>query len=176
MKNLSRQLFIIVLGNLFCFQIASAQGKQIDRGKINGPFTIEFVNEKIKINPDEFFKLSELKLVENEYDNKYIRLTQIKWALEAFNKGKIKAYDILIKNTNIAKPFYAKIAFFNATENTVTSAVARYYEISIDQKYFENATRGRIATVFEYSEKKAALATYSKFKITWIIYMSDEPL
>ncbi|MEI9954967.1 MAG: hypothetical protein WDM90_01310 [Ferruginibacter sp.] len=150
----------------------------IAKGKIDGDFTIQFTKTNKTINPTEFFTLDGLGISPNsgQISNKTVRSTDINSALKLFKKQKIKNYPITITKPGYSKPYYGKIAFFNTNKKSEADAVARYYEIDIAKSYFDNATRGRMAIVYEYSKLQVGLYKAAASKIpTWIILMSDEP-
>jgi hypothetical protein len=148
---------------------------QIDRNKVASDVTIKVLDKNLTLKPNEFFTLSETGLEANggPIDAQLLELTKIDVALKAFKKKKYVSYDVLINNAKYSKPYYGKIAFFNASKSNATSAVTRYREITIDNNYFESATRGRVAIMYEY----ALYNGFSAWKTpTWVLLMSDEPL
>ena len=90
----------------------------IDKGKINGNFTITLPGRNVTIKNNEFFRLSDLGLSANsgQVKKKTILATDIKSALKLFKKQKIKNYDIRISKDGFDRPYYGKIAFFNTTK------------------------------------------------------------
>jgi hypothetical protein len=164
----------------------------IEKGKIQDDVTINFTQQKISIKPDEFFTLSELGLRAGE--------TAWQWSKEqtidqykSFDNprsglGKIyPVYNITIKKPGYSNPYYGKILFLNASEASNTEAVARYYEIQIPNQYFENAKGGRIACVYEFSNRASTTSLKAPgrrivkiagagFSPTWIIWLSDTPM
>jgi hypothetical protein len=167
---------LILVCTFFISSCGTVLKVPIERGKIDGDFTIQFTDKNITLRPNEFFKLSELGLIANggEIKRKTVNSTDIKSALKLFKKQRIRNYPITIVNPHYKKPYYGKIAFFNTNKVNEAEAVSRYYEIDIDGSYFDNATRGRMAIVYEYSNVRASLVKDVKVP-TWIILLSDEP-
>lgn len=177
-----KQLKLAMKVCLICLLSSCAAQKMvaIQRAKLIGNFNIEFVNKNITIKPDEFFKPQELGLVENMPTN----IGTLENALNLCIKKRIKNYDIIIKNPAYPKPYYGKIAFFKTPTKNKLAAVSRYYELSIGDSYFENATRGRMGIVYEYFDVAGktpglfslGLPTAAIKVPTWFIILSDEPL
>jgi hypothetical protein len=167
---------LLLIGSILISSCGSSLKVPIERGKVTGDFTLQFVKKNVVLKQDQFFNLDEFGLLANggQISKKYISATDINSAIKLFKKGKIKNYDIRITNPDYKKPYYAKIAFFNTNKNNAMDAVARYYEINIEDSYFESATRGRMALVYEYSDNKIGLVKSTKIP-TWMIIMSDEP-
>ena len=152
----------------------------IERGKIAGPFSIQFLKSGKAIKTNEFFSLDELGVKANggKINKKIMLSTDIKSAMKLFRKQKIRNYDIVINNPAYSKPYYGKIAFFNTNKKNELEAVSRYYELDISSSYFSSATRGRVAIVYEYANVHAGLIKVGEgLRVpTWIILLSDEPV
>jgi hypothetical protein len=168
---------------LFIISILTSCGTSlkvpIDKNKLNSDVTIEFVNKKITIKSGETFSLSEQDFKANslpidQWINKFM---DINYTLKKFKKGKFKNYDILITNPDYKKKYYGKIAFFNTNKVSEMAVVAKFRSITIDDDYFDRATEGRTAMMYEYSEANYnALVPRSQGRVpTWILLMSDEP-
>lgn len=150
----------------------------IDRNKIVSNVEIQFVSKKLTFNQNDVFNLSDTGLLSNKLTTGnqgiyWLQSLDINLILKGCKKGYYTTYDILIKSPKYSKPYYGKIAFFDASNQATESAVARYREISIDEQYFASATRGRTAFMYEYAEQKYLNGT--KRIPTWFILMSDEP-
>ena len=146
----------------------------INKNKLGSSFTMEFPAKSLTVKADEYFNLSDHGLEANSpgLNKKLLRLTTIDYAYKAFKKNKLKNYDVIIKNPRYAKPYYGKIAFINTSSKKESAAVSRFRDISIESSYFESATKGRTAIVYEYYE----VGGKTSVKIpTWILLMSDEP-
>lgn len=150
----------------------------IDKNKIVSNVTIQFVSKKLTFNQNDVFNLSDTGLTSNKLTTGnqgiyWLQSLDINLILKGCKKGYYTTYDILIKSPEYSKPYYGKIAFFDVSDQGTETAVARYREISVDEEYFESATRGRTAIMYEYAEQKYLNGT--KRIPTWFILMSDEP-
>lgn len=148
------------------------------RQDINSKNASVYYKEKFFNN--KYFTLSELGLEANSpaWNGKLTKITTIDYALKSFKKNKYVNYDVLIKNPNYPKPYYGKIAFVNTNKSNENAAVSRFREISIDQSYFADATRGRTAILYEYFQANGFSVSGTAFRAkipTWILIMSDEP-
>lgn len=170
MKTL-RLLFIL---SIFTLLTSCALKVPIDKNKLASDVTIEFTSNKLAVKQGEYFLLSENGFKANTKPFYINKGDAIQTTLKKFKKGELENYDVIIKNSKYSKPYYGKIAFFNAHKMYDMSAVSRFREISIDSQYFQNATSGRIAILYEYAQ--VANGYGQKFNIpTWILLMSDEP-
>ncbi|QDW23837.1 hypothetical protein [Pedobacter sp. KBS0701] len=176
MKKLIFSMCTAVMGLTIISSCGTSLKIPINRGKIDGDFTIQFTEKNAVVKPNQFFTLAELNIEPNkgQISKTTINSTNIKTALKIFKKQKIKNYAITITKPGYAKPYYGKIAFFNTNKINEADAVARYYEIDIANSYFASATRGRMAIIYEYSDLRIGIATTSKIP-TWIVLISDEP-
>lgn len=176
------KLQITTISIIATFLICSCGGMHvaIDKNKIEGNTTIKFNNKNLIITPNQFFTLSESGLEANSkkvtIGNTAVMSKVITYFLKRCKNGNLTAYDIAINNSGYAKPYYGKIMFFNTNKKNQLEAVSRYREISIGSEYFESATRGRIAIVYEYFTRNLPLNGQSGQVPTWVILMSDEPL
>lgn len=150
----------------------------IDKNKLVSNVEIEFVSKNLKLKQNDVFNLSEtgLKSTILTFGSNSLYTLQkldIGAIIKGCKNGNYTNYDILIKSPNYSKPYYGKIAFFNVSGQGSETAVSRYREISVDEKYFASATRGRTAIMYEYAEQKYLNGTMKN--PTWFILMSDEP-
>jgi hypothetical protein len=145
----------------------------IDKNKLITDCVIEFKDQNLTVKQNDVFLLSALGLKANSKVD--ANVTAIENAAISFKKGKVINYPITIKNSNYTKPYYGRIAFFNTSKNNEMAAVSRYREISVSNSYFDAATRGRIAIMYEYIDLNNGLGGNQKIP-TWIIIMSDEPI
>lgn len=146
----------------------------IDKNKVANNVTIEFPINKLKVSEGSSFSLSENSLKANTKIVYVNKPDAIQSTLKKFKKKELINYDVTIKNPKYDKTYYGKIAFFNAHKIYDMSAVSRFREIGIEERYFQNATSGRIAILYEYAQLSNGYG--KKFNIpTWILLMSDEP-
>jgi hypothetical protein len=173
---------ITTISIIAAFLMCSCGGMHvsIDKNKIEGNTTIVFNDKNITIKPNQFFKLSESGLDANAkkitIGHTAVTSKVINYFLKRCKNGNITSYDITISNPNYGKPYYGKIMFFNTNKKNQLEAVSRYREISIGSEYFESATRGRIAILYEYFTRNLAMTGQSGQVPTWVIIMSDEPV
>lgn len=166
---------------LFFFSCSGMINVPINKNKIASDVKITFTNKNIEFKQNDVFNLSDLALEANSKiggGNWLKHFTDVNYTLKAFKKNEFINYDITIKSSKYAKPYYGKIAFFNTTERNSVSAVAKYREITIADEYFSSATRGRTAIMYEYAEQDFGGGFAGKMVLkmpTWIILMSDEP-
>ena len=146
----------------------------IDKNKLGNNFTMEFKARNFTVKADETFNLSDHGLEANSpgLNKKLLRLTTIDYCYKAFKKNKLTNYDVIIRNPKYAKPYYGKIAFINTSTKKENAAVSRFRDINIESTYFESATKGRTAIVYEYYEVGGKQSVRIP---TWILLMSDEP-
>ncbi len=153
----------------------------IEKNKLVGNSTFEFTKQNITVNPDEVFLLSKMGLKANGLvlSNEWVtEVIKIPYATKQFKKGKFINYDVLITNPAYPKKYYGKIAFFNTFKKAEGSLVTKSREISIDEMYFDAATNGRTAIMYEYSvDNTNPLFPNATSKTpTWVLLMSDEPI
>lgn len=176
MKRIIMSLVMLLLSLTSYGQSAKVA---IERNKLVSNIIIKIENTGKEIVKDKMFTLEEMGLEANSPGGfsaaKVAQMTEVNTAMKMFKKDKVVNYDIVIKNDKYPKPFYGKIAFFNVFRRSEMDAVARYREISVDDTYFANATRGRVAITYEYATLTGAFGRTAKWP-TWIIMLSDEPL
>ena len=150
----------------------------IEKNKTENNTSFTFSEQNFTVNAGDFFSLSEKGLRAN---TKKIMIASsadmskvIIYMQKQFKKGNFIFYNITIKNPRYAKPYYGKIAFFNTNKKNQLEAVSRYREIEISDSYFQSATRGRVALMYEYFKSRLVQTTVQV--PTWVILMSDEPL
>ena len=136
---------------------------------------MEFTGKNFTVKNDEYFNLSDHGLESNSpgLNKKLLKITTIDYAYKAFKKNKLTNYNVILRNKSFTKPYYGKIAFINTSEKKESAAVSRFRDISIEASYFQSATKGRTAIVYEYYEVGS---NKNSVRIpTWILLMSDEP-
>jgi hypothetical protein len=164
MKNQSLGILLFLCG-LF---MSCSLKIPIDKNKLTTDVTIEFVSKNLTINKGDYFLLSENGFKASKNAFFVDRGDPIQNLLKKFRKGDLSYYDVIIRSPNHNSVYYGKITFFNAYKAYQLNAVSRFREISIDSKYFYNATDGRIAMIYEYVEDPNGVLP------TWILLMSDE--
>lgn len=174
------KLNIVLLASCTCFLFSSCGSLNvpIEKNKTENNTSITFTDKNLTVSAGEFFSLSEKGLISN---TKKIMIAStadiskvITYMQKQFKKGRYISYNIKITNPRYPKPYYGKIAFFNTNKKNQLEAVSRYREIDISDSYFQSATRGRVALMYEYFKGKLVQASVQV--PTWIILMSDEPL
>lgn len=160
---------------LICtFLMSCALKVPIDKNKVASDITIEFVSNKLIVKQGSNFLLSENGFKANTKVHYVNKGDAIQATLKKFKKEELINYDVIIRNPKLSKPYYGKIAFFNAHRIYDMNAVSRFREITIDAQYFQSATSGRIAIIYEYTQLSNGYG--QKFNIpTWVLLMSDEP-
>jgi len=146
----------------------------INNGIIQGGFSITFVDNDKTIKPDEKFKLTDLGLVAGNRSIKKpdgYRDRGLKAYKEELNSPKNHTansfYKIRINRKDDTTTYYGIIGFYNTTEGHKGDAVARYYEIKLSDKLFEQSMGGNLS--YNYEFWKSGLAVVP----TWIILFSD---
>jgi hypothetical protein len=145
----------------------------ITQGIVKDDFTISLNlnNRRMNICPDRFFTLDSLGLRANTtplMTNDPNLLNCYKDGKKADGKFLTNVYPVSIQKDN--KTFYGQMAFFNASKSASSQGVTSYYQISVSDKYFEEALQGRTSCTYEYWRNGA------NSYITWIIWLSDAPL
>jgi|GEM_PF-1377785 len=146
----------------------------VNNGIIQGDFSITFVDNGKTINPNQKFKLSDLGLVAG---NRSIKKPDgyhdrgLKAYKEELNSPRNHTahsfYKIKINRENDTTTYYGIIGFYNTTEGHKDDAVARYYEIRLSDKLFEQSLGGNLS--YNYEFWKSGLSVVP----TWIILFSD---
>jgi len=146
----------------------------INNGIIQGEFSITFVENGKTIKPNQKFKLSDLGLVAG---NRPIKKPDgygdrgLKAYKEELNSPKNHTessfYKIKINRENDTTTYYGIIGFYNTTERHKDDAVARYYEIKLSDKLFEQSMGGNLSYNYEFWKSGFTVVP------TWIILFSD---
>lgn len=146
----------------------------INNGIIQGDFSITFVENGKTTNPNQKFKLSDLGLVAG---NRPIKKPDgysdrgLKAYKEELNSPKNHTansfYKIKINRENDTTTYYGIIGFYNTAESHKDDAVARYYEIKLSDKLFEQSMGGNLSYNYEFWKNGRTVVP------TWIILFSD---
>lgn len=155
----------------------------INKNKLVSDVEIKFVATNLQVKQNDVFNLSDAKLEANSSltggnGGNWLKKLDVNYILKACKANKFINYDILIKSPKYEKAYYGKIAFFNVNNKESEAAVARYREITIDDRYLAAATRGRTALMYEYASHDFGGGFMGKMDLrvpTWFIVMSDEP-
>src|SRR5665213_3176840 len=118
----------------------------INNGVVQGDFSITFVDNDKTIKPNQKFKLTDLGLIAG---NRPIKKPDgysdrgLKAYKEELNSPKNHTassfYKIKINRENDTTTYYGIIGFYNTTEDHKDDAVARYYEIKLSDRLFEQS-------------------------------------